>query len=110
MGWMRFLMLAGGVVAACHQATAAEARDALGVHGAWAAFSDDKPRRCFAISEPDRENSPADPQWRHNFSSSPRPDKTIHNPEPFRLPSHRRPRSRVRRGGQAWVSTGSKRG
>src|SRR3546814_4666057 len=87
MVWMRFLMLAGGVVAACHPATAAEARDALGVHGAWAAFSDHKPRRCFAISEPDRAISPADPQWRPYFSISHWPDKKISSQVHFRLRS-----------------------
>lgn len=91
MGWMRVLMLAGGVVAACHPATAAEARDALGVHGAWAAFSDDKPRRCFAISEPDRAISPADPQWRPYFSISHWPDKKISSQVHFRLSKPRRP-------------------
>lgn len=91
MGWMRVLMLAGGVVAACHPATAAEARDALGVHGAWAAFSDDKPRRCFAISEPDRAISPTDPQWRPYFSISHWPDKKISSQVHFRLSKPRRP-------------------
>ena len=33
---------------------AAVAREALGVFEGWGAFSDPRPRRCFAIAEPDR--------------------------------------------------------
>src|SRR3546814_10126998 len=54
-------------------------------------FSDDKPRRCFAISEPDRAISPADPQWRPYFSISHWPDKKISSQVHFRLSKPRRP-------------------
>jgi hypothetical protein len=33
-------------------AAPAAARDTIGVYGGWGAFSDDTPRRCFAIAQP----------------------------------------------------------
>ncbi|HEX8447691.1 MAG TPA: hypothetical protein VF649_13885 [Sphingomonas sp.] len=43
-------------------ASPAAARDALGVFEGWAAFSDPRPRRCYAIAEP--EGRPIGAAWR----------------------------------------------
>lgn len=40
-------------------ATAASARDSLGVFEGWGAFRDDRPPRCFAIAQPLRRSSAA---------------------------------------------------
>ena len=43
---------------------AATAREALGVFESWGAFSDPRPRRCFAIAEPDRRGGTGTEGWR----------------------------------------------
>ena len=48
------------------------ARDTIGVYGGWGAFSDDGPRRCYAIAQP------VDPKQRNGyFSVAAWPDRNI---------------------------------
>lgn len=50
MGWIgRFLVFS---VIIAGWATVAPARETLGIFNRWGAFRDDRPLRCFAISEP----------------------------------------------------------
>lgn len=74
----------------------AAARDALGVYGAWAAFRDGKPERCFAISEPDRSITPAKPQWRSFFAVSDWPERKAKGQVHLRMAKPRKPGSRLR--------------
>lgn len=53
---LAFLLLAPGLA----QAVPASAKDSLGVYDSWAAFRDDSPTRCYAISKP-RRASAGDP-------------------------------------------------
>ncbi|MDB5690889.1 MAG: hypothetical protein JWL91_2765 [Sphingomonas bacterium] len=43
-------LLAGAIL--CLAAMPVSARETISVHGGWAAFRDDGPRRCFAVAEP----------------------------------------------------------
>lgn len=40
------------ILLACALVTPLAAKDSLGVYGAWAAFRDDSPERCYAIAKP----------------------------------------------------------
>lgn len=55
-----FLALSVGLAAGLAQPAAA--REALGVFGGWGAFRDERPPRCFAITEPAR--AFRDARWR----------------------------------------------
>jgi hypothetical protein len=74
----------------------AAARNALGVHGAWAAFRDGKPARCFAVSEPDRAISPAEPEWRPFFSIATWPDNKVEGQVHIRMSKQRKPGTPLR--------------
>lgn len=65
----------------------AAARDALGMFDTWAAFRDDKPRRCFAIAAPATRSAG---KWRPFAAVSHWPDKKIRGQFHARLSRERR--------------------
>lgn len=66
------------------------ARDALGVFGAWGAFRDSEPRRCFAIAEPVYALR-GEKAWRSFASVATWPKRGIRNQLHFRLAKPRGP-------------------
>lgn len=48
----RILALTCGIIGLLHAVPSVAARQTVGVHGSWAAFRDDSPRRCYAITAP----------------------------------------------------------
>lgn len=64
-------------------ASAAGARDTLGVFEGWGAFRDSQPPRCFAIAEPDRHR--VKPLWRPFASVATWPGQTVRNQIHIRL-------------------------
>ena len=76
-------LLAGGPAAA---------RDSLGVFDSWGAFSDDSPRRCFAIAEPVRVGRAAG--WRPFASIATWPGQAARNQLHIRLSRERDSRAR----------------
>lgn len=68
----------------------ASARDRLGVFGAWAAFRDARPPRCYAISEPDRAILPEKPQWRPFFAVGDWPGRRVNGQVHMRLAKPRK--------------------
>lgn len=65
----------------------AAARDALGMFNTWAAFRDDKPRRCFAIAAPVARSAG---KWRPFATVSHWPEKRIRGQFHARLSRERR--------------------
>lgn len=89
------LILAGAVMAAMMPGQAM-ARDALGAFGAWAAFRDTSPPRCYAISEPDRTILPPNPQWRPFFAIGDWPRLKARGQVHLRLAKPRKPGTPLR--------------
>lgn len=65
------------------------ARESLGVFGSWGAFADDRPRRCFAIAEP--ETRRASSQWRPFVSVATWPERRVRAQIHVRLRKARAP-------------------
>lgn len=84
------LAIAAAVLAG---ATAAGARDTLGIFDQWGAFRDARPRRCFAIAEP-ISNAGKTP-WRPFISIAWWPDKAVRGQLQIRLSHQRDPASAV---------------
>ena len=72
---------------------AAAERSPLGVFGEWGSFTEDNPRRCFAIAEPHR--SPKARGWRPFASIAFWPARGVRNQLHFRLSREKRPGSAV---------------
>src|SRR3546814_1910280 len=62
---------------------AAQARDSLGVFERWGAFRDAKIPRCYAISEPVKDNHQS--RWRPFAAVGYWPKKSVHGQMHFRL-------------------------
>lgn len=70
----------------------ADARDALGVFGAWGAFRDSRPVRCFAVAEPAYAlRSEGKAAWRSFASVATWPKRGVRNQLHFRLAKPRGP-------------------
>lgn len=74
-------------------AAPAVARDSLGVFGAWGAFRDASPKRCFAIAQPVRSGGASG--WKPFASVATWPDQGVRNQLHVRLSRSRDPRARV---------------
>lgn len=111
MGQQSCLWFSAGVTLALMSATPALARDALVVSGAWGAFRDEKPARCFAISAPDRVIAPSKIEWRPFFAVGDWPARQVMGEVHLRLSKPRKPGTplRLRVGAQHFdlVSAGS---
>lgn len=88
------LLVAGMAMLAL--ACPAAAREGRGVFGAWGAFEDDRPRRCFAISEPDRVIAPKVIEWRPFFSVSDWPGRKVAGQVHIRMSKPRKPGTPLR--------------
>jgi hypothetical protein len=75
-------------------ASPAIARDSLGVYDSWGAFSDDAPRRCFAIAEPVQPKG-NNGHWRPFAAISTWPGQGARNQLHVRLSQERNPRAAV---------------
>jgi hypothetical protein len=69
------------------------ARESLGVFDNWGAFTDASPKRCYAIAQPMRRDSPAG--WRPFASIATWPGQGARNQLHIRLSRERDPRARV---------------
>ncbi len=84
------ILILAGVLTVC---APARARDPLGVFETWGAFRDDKPRKCFAIAEPDARRPGGG--WRPFFSVASWPERHIQGQIHIRLRKYRMPQSPV---------------
>ncbi len=96
MGGTSFFLLLAGIGLAAGPSEPAAARDVLGVYGAWGAFRDAKPLRCFAISEPDRSITPVYRQWRPFFAIGDWPARRSKGQVHLRMSKPRKPGTRLR--------------
>src|SRR3546814_7840914 len=72
---------------------AAQARDSLGVFERWGAFRDAKIPRCYAISEPVKDNHQS--RWRPFAAVGYWPKKSVHGQMHFRLSREKAPKAQV---------------
>jgi len=85
---------AGLMLALVAVAAPAAARDSLGIFDSWGAFSDDAPRRCFAIAQPVGPKA-GNGQWRPFASIGSWPGQSARNQLHVRLSHERDPRAQV---------------
>ena len=111
MGQQSCLWFFAGLMLALLSSAPAQARDALAVSGAWGAFRDEKPARCFAISAPDRVIAPTKIEWRPFFAVGDWPARKLVGQVHLRLSKPRKPGTplRLRVGAESFglVSAGS---
>src|SRR3546814_15454274 len=72
---------------------AAQARDSLGVFERWGAFRDAKIPRCYAISEPVKDNNQS--RWRPFAAVGYWPKKSVHGQMHVRLSREKVPKTQV---------------
>ena len=77
------------IILAALSTTAASARDPLGMFGAWGAFRDKVPHRCYAIAEADPRRSRGD--WRPFASVANWPERRVRSQIHVRLRKNRKP-------------------